>query len=82
MTKTVPNRRYADEFKREPLRAESVGINSDRVRIALALDCCDREVMSWVATTGGIAGDLVHDLIVEAIEAHFGSVLPEQPIAG
>ncbi|MBW7934758.1 MAG: hypothetical protein H3C62_14355, partial [Gemmatimonadaceae bacterium] len=30
--------------------------NSERVRIAFALDCCDREAMSWVATTGGIDG--------------------------
>ncbi|SNT39131.1 HTH-like domain-containing protein [Noviherbaspirillum humi] len=24
--------------------------NGERVRVAFALDCCDREVMSWVAT--------------------------------
>jgi putative transposase len=54
--------------------------NRERVRIAFALDCCDREAMSWVATTGGITGDLVRDLMVEAIEARFGNALPEQPI--
>ena len=27
--------------------------------------------MSWVATTGGISGDLVRDLMVEAVEARF-----------
>ena len=25
--------------------------NGERVRVAFALDCCDREAMSWVATT-------------------------------
>ena len=28
--------------------------NGERVRVAFALDCCDREIMSWVATTEGI----------------------------
>ena len=54
--------------------------NRERVRVAFALDCCDREAMSWVATTGGITGDLVRDLMVEAIEARFDDVTPEQPI--
>lgn len=28
--------------------------NAERVRVAFALDCCDREVMSWVVTTVGM----------------------------
>ena len=36
--------------------------------------------MSWVATTGGITGDMVRDLMVEAVEARFGTVPPAQPI--
>src|SRR5215472_4832670 len=28
--------------------------NGERVRIAFTLDCCDREAISWVATTGAI----------------------------
>jgi putative transposase len=54
--------------------------NRERVRIAFALDCCDREAMSWVATTAGITGDMVRDLMVEALEARFGTALPAQPI--
>lgn len=54
--------------------------NRERVRIAFALDCCDREAMSWVATTGGITGDMVRDLMVEAVETRFGSALPARPI--
>jgi hypothetical protein len=26
--------------------------NGERVRIAFTLDCCDREAISWAATTG------------------------------
>src|SRR5829696_5325108 len=31
--------------------------NGERVRVAFALDCCDREAMSFVATTSGITGE-------------------------
>jgi transposase InsO family protein len=48
--------------------------NGQRVRVAFSLDCCDREVMSYVATTGGISGDMVRDLMIEAIESRFSSV--------
>jgi putative transposase len=54
--------------------------NRERVRVAFALDCCDREAMSWVATTGGITGNLVRDLMVEAVEARFAGALPDRPI--
>src|SRR5206468_7301603 len=37
-----------------------------------ALDCCDREAMSFVATTSGIAGEDVRDLMVAAVEHRFG----------
>jgi putative transposase len=33
------------------------------VRVAFALDCCDREAMSFLATTGGISGDCAYRLI-------------------
>lgn len=48
--------------------------NGERVRVAFALDCCDREAMSFIATTGGIAGEHVQDLIVAAVEQRFGLV--------
>ncbi len=53
--------------------------NGERVRVAFALDCCDREAMSFVATTGGIGGDDVRDLMLAAVEHRFGQVnqLPE-----
>ena len=48
--------------------------NGERVRVAFALGCCDREAMSFVATTGGIAGEHVRDLMVAAVEHRFGAV--------
>jgi transposase InsO family protein len=46
--------------------------NGEVVRVAFALDCCDREIISRVATTGGITGEMVRGLMVESVEAHFG----------
>src|SRR5262249_14796587 len=35
--------------------------NGERVRVAFALDCCDREAMSFLATTGGITNQFGPD---------------------
>jgi putative transposase len=48
--------------------------NGERVRVAFALDCCDREAISFVATTAGITGEDVRDLMVAAVEHRFGQV--------
>jgi len=36
--------------------------NGEKVRVAFALDCCDREALSFLATTSGIRGEDVRDL--------------------
>ena len=46
--------------------------NGERVQVAFALDCCDREVMSFVATPLAITGEMVRDLMAEAVEHRFG----------
>jgi putative transposase len=52
-----------------------IGCDSgERVRIAFTLDCCDREAISWVATTGGIDSGDVRDLMIESVERRFGLV--------
>ena len=48
--------------------------NAERVRVAFALDCCDREAMGHIATTEGIKGEDVRDLMVGALEHRFGRV--------
>jgi putative transposase len=54
--------------------------NGERVRVAFALDCCDREVMSWAATTKGIDANLVGDLMMQAGEYRFGDNGPPKEI--
>ena len=46
--------------------------NGEKVRVAFALDCCDREAMACVATTQGIKGEDVRDLMVASVESRFG----------
>lgn len=48
--------------------------NGERVRVAFALDCCDREAMAHVATTDGLASKHIRDLMVLAVEHRFGRV--------
>jgi transposase InsO family protein len=47
--------------------------NSQVVRVAFSLDTCDREVMAWCASTGGISGEMIRDLMLESVERRFGS---------
>jgi putative transposase len=48
--------------------------NGDIVRVAFALDCHDREVISWVATTTEISGERIRDVMVQCVERRFGDV--------
>ncbi|WP_267414892.1 IS3 family transposase, partial [Sphingomonas sp. GC_Shp_4] len=48
--------------------------NGEKVRVAFALDCCDREAMGHVATTGGITAGDVQDLMVATVEHRYGQV--------
>jgi len=46
--------------------------NGDRVQVAFSLDTCDREVMSYVASTKGIDSDMVQDLMAQTMQYRFG----------
>lgn len=48
--------------------------NKEKVRVAFALDCCDREAIAHVATTEGIKSQDVQDLIITAVENRFGRI--------
>lgn len=54
--------------------------DGDRLRVTFALDCCDREAISWVASLHGYSGDDVRDVMLEAVERRFGQALPAAPI--
>jgi hypothetical protein len=40
------------------------------VRIACTLDCCDREAIPWVATTGGVDSGGIRDLMIESPQSN------------
>jgi transposase InsO family protein len=46
--------------------------NGDRVHIAFSLDTCDREIMRWIASTIGIDGQQIRNLMLETVEYRFG----------
>ncbi|SEO55342.1 Transposase InsO and inactivated derivatives [Aquisalimonas asiatica] len=48
--------------------------NGEAVRVAFSLDCCDREAMRYMATTGGVTSEMIQDLLVETMEYRFGDV--------
>jgi putative transposase len=48
--------------------------NREIVRVIFSLDCCDREVLSYIATTGWINAEDVRDLMVQSLEYRFGRV--------
>jgi putative transposase len=52
--------------------------NGDRVHVVFALDTCDREALGYLASTIGVDGAMVRDLMVESIETRFGKI-PELP---
>jgi putative transposase len=49
--------------------------NGEALRVTFALDCCDREALSWAATTAGHSGDIVRDVMLAAVENRFGATL-------
>lgn len=54
--------------------------NKQKVRVAFSLDCCDREAISWVATTGGLDANMICDLMIESVESRFGGHMPSRPV--
>lgn len=54
--------------------------NGERVEVAFALDCCDREAIDWIATSGSIAGEHIRDLMLTSIEKRFSGEPPERAI--
>jgi len=51
--------------------------NGDAVNIVFSIDSCDREAMSYIASTSGITAQNVRDLILESTEYRFG--MPKAP---
>lgn len=47
--------------------------SGEAVRVAFALDCHDREVIGWTATTAGISGEMIRDLMIGCVESRFAT---------
>jgi putative transposase len=54
--------------------------NGEVVRLAFAIDTHDREVMAWQASTGGISGQMVRDLMLACVEARFDALRAPHPV--
>ena len=54
--------------------------NGQIVRVLFAIDACDREVMRWLATSAGISGEMVRDLMVACAERRFGISKAAHPV--
>lgn len=52
-------------------------VNGEKVHVAFSLDSCDREVMRYIASTIGIDGQAIRDLMLETVEYRFG--IPRVP---
>lgn len=48
--------------------------NGEKLRVIFSMDTCDREIISYIATAGGISSEVVKDLKVSSVEYRFGKV--------
>ena len=72
-----PYRKWSEHqrmFERSAITThfELAGRNGEIVRVLFAIDACDREVMGWLATSAGISGEMVRDLMIACVERRFG----------
>jgi len=68
------NVRWCSDHFELPCRDGSV------VRVLFAIDACDREIIAWSATTAGISGEMVRDLMVVCVERRFGTTKAPIPV--
>ena len=54
--------------------------NGEVVRLAFAIDTCDREIIAWQATTAGVSGEIVRDLMLACVERRFAATRAPHPV--
>jgi len=59
---------------------EIAGRDGSIVRVLFAIDACDREILGWHATTAGISGEMVRDLMVACVERRFETTRATHPV--
>jgi transposase InsO family protein len=48
--------------------------------VLFAYRCCDREVVGWLATSAGISGEMMRDLMAACVERRFGISKAAHPV--
>ncbi|WP_408869996.1 hypothetical protein [Elioraea sp.] len=73
----VSNQRGASDGSEIP------GWNGEVVRVAFAIDTHGREIIAWVATSGGgISGEMIRDMMLDCVERRFDAIRAPQPVSG
>jgi transposase InsO family protein len=54
--------------------------NGEKVHVAFSLDCCDREVIAWVAADRHLDSRDVRDIMAQSVEARFCGTRTPHPI--
>jgi putative transposase len=54
--------------------------NGEIVRLVFAIDTCDREIIAWQASTGGVSGERVRDLMLACVERRFNALRAPHPV--
>jgi putative transposase len=65
---------WADAPFRQGLTARKLTLGGRHI------DACDREVMAWLATSTGISGEMLRDVMVACVERRFGISKAAHPV--
>lgn len=55
-------------------------LNGEQVHVAFSIDACDREILRYVASTIGIDGEAIRDLMLESVEYRTGQNRLTRPV--
>ena len=54
--------------------------NGEVMRLVFDIDTRDREIIAWHASTGGISGQMVRDLMLACVERRFNALGAPHPV--
>ena len=54
--------------------------NDEVVRVAFAIDTCNRKIIAWLAATTGISGEMIRDLMLACVEQRFDICRAPHPV--
>jgi transposase InsO family protein len=68
---TCATRRRFTAAQKMAIIAEMMQAGMSMSYVAFVLDCHDREAIGWRATTAGISGERIRDMMIECVERRF-----------